>query len=565
MSAPTLPPGAKIMRLIASRAHDCASPWLCNGVAAGDPAGYVPTGSGTPVLMCAACCDHLESTLAAQNGQHPTAVVDAQPDASPEDESTLTPEQLASGQPGEPLCGCTRGPGSGFTNVGGREPGTQRWVHSRCGLPAYAGQPPAQPHHPDPTEVVDERSLAAAGQIVADGGLAGETDEHGWPVETAAPVPAPADRDDVVYVDEPAEGETDPVCECARITKRAKFTTRDDGVVVHAHCGRRARPEYQPAQTSTEESTTDDDTAVQSPGDAGTTAPAELGEQPRIATYAVPDDGPGFCRDADCPGPGICGRVHDHPAAGGQRGFLGAPGPADSAVVGGQAGSGRGGEAGEGALESGEDRDAAPGPGGLDRRDPSLGASAVSVPGGASGDPSVRHEGVPGGGSADVGAVGEAARGVAAGPDEVSSPGGLAAFYAQPTGEDHAQEDDPGATVAAFFAQPSEDDEPEHPDARNEREVTEYATGQTDVSPYGHVPEPSSKVPGFRRFYLDRDQDVTGVSGTGVVALGIAFPNGRAVVQWQGERPSTVVWDSVEDAEAIHGHGGATRIVWVDA
>lgn len=70
-----------------------------------------------------------------------------------------------------------------------------------------------------------------------------------------------------------------------------------------------------------------------------------------------------------------------------------------------------------------------------------------------------------------MGAVDEAARGVATRPDEVTqdspssaapaaqdSPGGLAAFYAQPTGEDHAQEDDPGATVAAFYAQPSEDE-----------------------------------------------------------------------------------------------------------
>jgi hypothetical protein len=27
---------------------------------------------------------------------------------------------------------------------------------------------------------------------------------------------------------------------------------------------------------------------------------------------------------------------------------------------------------------------------------------------------------------------------------------------------------------------------------------------------------------------------------------------------------STVVWDDVDDVNKIHGHGGATRIVWVD-
>lgn len=68
----------------------------------------------------------------------------------------------------------------------------------------------------------------------------------------------------------------------------------------------------------------------------------------------------------------------------------------------------------------------------------------------------------------------------------------------------------------------------------------------------------------FRRFYFRRDRDDHGVSGTGVVVLGVQFPNGRVVVQWQGDKPSTVVWDSVEDAIAIHGHDGATQLVWID-
>ncbi|MEV5592248.1 hypothetical protein [Streptomyces sp. NPDC052496] len=56
-----------------------------------------------------------------------------------------------------------------------------------------------------------------------------------------------------------------------------------------------------------------------------------------------------------------------------------------------------------------------------------------------------------------------------------------------------------------------------------------------------------------RLFTLQRDTDVTGVSGTGTVS-----------VRWRGDRPSTVFWDSLTDAVAIHGHGGATRIVWDD-
>lgn len=68
----------------------------------------------------------------------------------------------------------------------------------------------------------------------------------------------------------------------------------------------------------------------------------------------------------------------------------------------------------------------------------------------------------------------------------------------------------------------------------------------------------------MRRFTLVRDEDVSGVSGTGVVAEGVEFTNGKVVVRWLSERASTVVWDTLADAEAIHGHGGKTKVVWLD-
>lgn len=67
-----------------------------------------------------------------------------------------------------------------------------------------------------------------------------------------------------------------------------------------------------------------------------------------------------------------------------------------------------------------------------------------------------------------------------------------------------------------------------------------------------------------RRFHLQRDRDVSGVSGTGVVALGVLWPDQTASVRWLGDRPSIVFWDDMADAVAVHGHGGATRIVWTD-
>lgn len=67
-----------------------------------------------------------------------------------------------------------------------------------------------------------------------------------------------------------------------------------------------------------------------------------------------------------------------------------------------------------------------------------------------------------------------------------------------------------------------------------------------------------------RRFLLRRDEDVTGMSGTGDVADGVVFPDGATVIRWRGPRASTVVWRSLADAEAVHGHGGRTRIMWLD-
>ncbi|MFI1287434.1 hypothetical protein ACH4VM_02800 [Streptomyces sp. NPDC020792] len=67
-----------------------------------------------------------------------------------------------------------------------------------------------------------------------------------------------------------------------------------------------------------------------------------------------------------------------------------------------------------------------------------------------------------------------------------------------------------------------------------------------------------------RVFHLQRDHDVSGVSGTGRVADGVQWPDGTVTLRWIGDRPSTVHWDRLDDALAIHGHGGATRIVWAD-
>lgn len=65
-------------------------------------------------------------------------------------------------------------------------------------------------------------------------------------------------------------------------------------------------------------------------------------------------------------------------------------------------------------------------------------------------------------------------------------------------------------------------------------------------------------------FYLMRDEDVSGISGTGKVAEGIVFSNGMVSIGWNKQIPSCVFYNSIEDAIAIHGHKGATRFVFVD-
>lgn len=77
----------------------------------------------------------------------------------------------------------------------------------------------------------------------------------------------------------------------------------------------------------------------------------------------------------------------------------------------------------------------------------------------------------------------------------------------------------------------------------------------------------------MRRFYLQRTFDHSGVSGTGNVAEGIEFSDGVVALRWivpAGSKgagnPTSVVFhdNGVASVERIHGHGGATEIVWVD-
>lgn len=69
----------------------------------------------------------------------------------------------------------------------------------------------------------------------------------------------------------------------------------------------------------------------------------------------------------------------------------------------------------------------------------------------------------------------------------------------------------------------------------------------------------------MRLFQLYRHQDASGVSGTGVVAEGVEFTNGECALHWLSEKPSIALYPSIDDLKDIHGHGGMTKVVWVEA
>ena len=108
------------------------------------------------------------------------------------------------------------------------------------------------------------------------------------------------------------------------------------------------------------------------------------------------------------------------------------------------------------------------------------------------------------------------------------------------------------------------------PDAQQFGNGEETAAWLVDRSPGPRAGESSAvlrerlaEMP--HRFVLQRHEDVTGASGTGVVAWGVLWPDGTASVRWAGERASAVFWQGgMADVEFVHGHGGATEIVWLD-
>lgn len=78
----------------------------------------------------------------------------------------------------------------------------------------------------------------------------------------------------------------------------------------------------------------------------------------------------------------------------------------------------------------------------------------------------------------------------------------------------------------------------------------------------------------MRCFTLHRCEDETGVSGTGVVAWGVQWPDGSVSLRWHGATPSFVSYEGVDGSavrqaiqhvQHVHGHHGKTVVRWREA
>lgn len=68
----------------------------------------------------------------------------------------------------------------------------------------------------------------------------------------------------------------------------------------------------------------------------------------------------------------------------------------------------------------------------------------------------------------------------------------------------------------------------------------------------------------MRTFHVVRDEDVSGVSGVGVIAEGVLFSNGKVFVNWLSMHKIVEMSDSMAEWQAVHGHEGKTKILWDD-
>lgn len=79
---------------------------------------------------------------------------------------------------------------------------------------------------------------------------------------------------------------------------------------------------------------------------------------------------------------------------------------------------------------------------------------------------------------------------------------------------------------------------------------------------------PAADTSHMRRFVLERHRDISGISGTGIVADGVLdLDTQQCVVVFRGATPTITIHSyptGLESVGRVNLHGGATEIRWVD-
>jgi hypothetical protein len=67
-----------------------------------------------------------------------------------------------------------------------------------------------------------------------------------------------------------------------------------------------------------------------------------------------------------------------------------------------------------------------------------------------------------------------------------------------------------------------------------------------------------------RDFILIREKDITGKSGTGIVAEGVVFTDGFAIIKWLREPYALGIYETLEALISVHGHEGNTHVEFIE-
>jgi len=76
--------------------------------------------------------------------------------------------------------------------------------------------------------------------------------------------------------------------------------------------------------------------------------------------------------------------------------------------------------------------------------------------------------------------------------------------------------------------------------------------------------KPKESKTAMRLFCLKRQEDVSGVSGVGIIAEGVEFSNGEFALHWLSQYDFITTGRSIKALIEVHGHDGKTVIEYYE-